>query len=94
MKDYCSYSPDTIFGYYIGDCCKTHDRQYNLVDWNAVHFYELRKYVDEEFRFNLKAALPTHLHFIAWIYYFGVRILGSKIFSKFKWWTETRDYGM
>lgn len=28
MRDYCSYSPDWLFGVYIGDACKQHDYEY------------------------------------------------------------------
>ena len=44
MKDYCTSFPDWILGKYIGDCCKSHDEDYDknsvkrkfISDWNLL----------------------------------------------------------
>lgn len=84
MIDYCTLSPDKIFKYDISSACKQHDRDY----YNAEKFYhrgdidlsgyhKLRKEFDKQFLLRLKKILPKYLHFIAYIYYYAVRMFGG-----------------
>ena len=70
VKDYCTGVPDGILGYDWWEKCQEHDRDY----WYSGID---RKVADIKLREGMKEKLPTHLHFIAWIYYFGVRIIGG-----------------
>ena len=80
-KDHCSFSPDGMFGYYWGDKCEEHDRDY----WYRE---DSRLEVDMDLREDMKSVLPFYLHWIAWLYYFGVRIFG-----RFFWKELNKDGG-
>ena len=41
MKDYCSMSPDKLFGIYFGDACKLHDKAYS--ESNGKGFWKKAK---------------------------------------------------
>ena len=66
IKNYCTFAPDGLFGYYWGDKCKIHDEDY---------YYQkcTRKEADIKLRDGMKEVLPNCLHWIAWIYYLVVR---------------------
>ena len=73
-KDYCSYSPDSIFGVYIGSACKQHDEEYwkgNVTrlkaDWNLfLNIINTRWFL-----------FPIGI-----IYFLMVRIFGGKRYGK------------
>ena len=79
-RTHCTFSPDKIFGYYIGDCCKWHDQQYRRKRKKFT-----RKETDEKFRKLLLIRLPTYLHFIAWIYYFAVRLFSGSSWKRWEY---------
>ena len=68
-KHHCDYSFDGLFGYYWGDKCLIHDKDY----WYKKIS---RKEADIKLREGIKEKLPKYLHWIAWLYYFGVRVGG------------------
>lgn len=64
-KDYCSWSPDVVFGVDIGECCKKHD--------NTWH----KEYSDKRFGDNIKktfidAGKPFLGSIVSSIYWFAV----------------------
>lgn len=66
--DHCTGSPEGLFGYYWGNKCKIHDEDY-------YHQHITRKEADIKLREGMKEKLPFRLHWIAWIYYFAVRLI-------------------
>jgi len=68
MKDWCSFSPDILFGYDISPACKHHDMTYNR--GGRYNWKEIKK-VDQEFKHNVTVLSNKT---IGWIYYIGVRI--------------------
>ena len=73
-ENYCTLSPDTLFGVYIGDCCKEHDKQYQSDPKTKE-----RAEVDSEFRNNIiktftKAGKQKIGKIVGHIYYLAVRI--------------------
>ena len=74
--NYCTFSPDTIFGIYIGDACKTHDKHYQ-----SDPKKQTRLQTDINFLNDLKQLLNKWYNiWIAYIYYFAVRL-----FCKSSW---------
>ena len=71
-EDYCTASPETIFGIYIGDACKNHD----LLYWEGGS-EEDRKSADIKFRKELNQKVI----FLGWIYYFVVRFFAKSRFE-------------
>jgi len=69
-KDYCSSSPDSLFGFDISTACAKHDNYY-------YNHSITRKEADIQLREDINKVLPKYLHFIGWIYYFSVRIFGK-----------------
>lgn len=70
-KDYCTLSPDSIFGVYIGDCCRIHDYHYQKYDKELT-----RKQADKLFLDMLKFKLNKwYNHWISYTYYFAVRLI-------------------
>lgn len=88
--DHCTFFPDTIFGVCIGECCKCHDKCYDIGG-----FAKDRRTADRTLRECIanKEAGRIRLTVIAYIVYFGVRIGGSRWFNRvfrknnqrFKW---------
>ena len=66
FKDYCTLSPDNIFGTYVGDICQKHDDGYSKQEFE-------RSYYDWVFFQRLENRVGT---FIAMFYYAGVRTFG------------------
>lgn len=64
--DYCTMSPDTIWGTYIGDVCKQHDEDYTT---HQVTRAEADKYL----RWGIQA---KGLYWTGWLYWLGVRLFG------------------
>lgn len=76
--NYCTLSPDILFGANMSLSCFMHDRQYR----NEVKIRKTRKEADEEFRddifFNYIIADKIKLGFvISRIYYYAARLLGN-----------------
>ena len=69
VKDYCSFVPDYINGFYVGSACKSHDENY----YNQIG----RKDADKQFLSDL-LRLGSGKLFKAkcYLYYFGVRLFG------------------
>ncbi len=80
---YCTFSPDWIGKYYIGDCCKIHDAQYKKYRKSVT-----RKEADLMFAYCLRKKLPRYLHFIAPMYYFAVRLFSGPSWERweYKWY--------
>jgi len=76
--DYCTLSPDHFFKWNWKKCCYLHDKQY----WNEVKNRKTRKEADRDLRDCMLKELPIYLFFIAWIYYFSVRIFVGR------WWAK------
>ncbi len=77
--DYCSYSPDNLFGIKLSYGCYCHDRQYR----NEVRLRKTRKQADQGLRnFIYNAFKQKDKRFIGLIvsniYYFFVRSFGGK----------------
>ncbi len=80
-KDYCTYSPDTLFEVDFSYACYLHDRQYR----NEVKNRKTRKQADAELKkVIIKKFTSKNKKYIGSIignlYYFAVRL-----FSKFAW---------
>lgn len=45
--DYCSQSPDVIFGVDIGLCCKAHDYNYHIPSSDKELMYDIRTEFDK-----------------------------------------------
>lgn len=78
-ENYCSMSPDGLFGVRFNYGCFLHDRQYR----NEVKNRKTRKQTDIDFRKNIQAIYKQKGKgfigfFVSWIYYFGVRIGGRR----------------
>jgi len=68
--NYCTFSPDSIFGIYIGDACKRHDEEYRAKDKILT-----RKEADQLFLWFLKLKLKKWYNiWIAYLYYISVRL--------------------
>lgn len=76
--DYCSFSPDVVFGVDIGDACKIHDRNY-LDQKISRRLSDIIFREDIKFYFNTQGKIIRGF-FISNIYYFAVRLFGS-----FRW---------
>lgn len=81
--DYCTYSPDQLFGVRFNYACFLHDRQYR----NEVENRKTRNKADKDFRkhiikifINQNKRLRGYL--VAWIYYIAVRLHSGK------WWVN------
>jgi len=66
-QDYCTCSPDVLFGVDIGKCCAAHDKQYHLKNIT-------KQEADIQFREDIKTTFnEANKHFIgiivAFIYY-------------------------
>ena len=76
-KDWCSYSPDVIFGIDISRACELHDYGY----WDLYktpktkESVKKRKEIDLIFKDNLYKITNSHL--VAWVYYIAVRLFGG-----------------
>jgi len=71
-EDYCTASPESVFGVDISSSCKLHDERYGSGVLS-------RKESDKELKFNIQ----YHFNFswvgilVSWFYYIGVRLFGS-----------------
>ncbi len=71
IPDYCSCSPDIIFGVDIGECCRLHDQHYHMKGIS-------KEEADIQFRENIKAQGGFLLLIVAWVYYFAVKYLAGE----------------
>lgn len=76
--DYCTAAPDHFLKYNWNLCCYHHDRQYR----NEVKHRKTRKQADIDLRNCMKRRLPKYLGFIAWTYYWAVRLFSEKFWIK------------
>ena len=79
-QDYCSWSPDKLFGVNLRRCGYKHDKGYD-----AAKTREEKKFVDKTFREDvflnfIDAGKPFIGFFVSDIYYLGVHSLVSWIF--------------
>ncbi len=81
--NYCTLAPDNIFGYYIGGCCHYHDDRYKDDPKKMT-----RKEADIKFLRCMKSILPLYLHFVAYSYYYAVRLFSGPGWErwKYKWY--------
>lgn len=84
-ENYCTLSPDTIFGVKINYGCYLHDRQYR----NEVKKRMTRLEADRELQRNIEndfmAKKKEKLGFIVgFIYFLGVRVMGLFTWKKHK----------
>lgn len=78
--NYCTFSPDWIGKYYIGECCKLHDVQYRKAKKSMT-----RKEADLMFLYFLMRKLPRYLYFIAYLYYFAVRLFTGPSWKRWEY---------
>ena len=84
-KDYCTMSPDVLFGIRISKACYYHDRQYR----NEVRKRKSREEADIDIMNNIikifkKANKKTLGSFVGFIYYCGVRVFCKRGWVKQK----------
>lgn len=83
QQDYCTASPDYIFGVYIGNCCKRHDEDYQnrKGDWTKDKAIRSHKRLRNCIRKTLILAgkVPFLAKCVAGIYYRCVRMF-SRMF--------------
>lgn len=84
-ENYCTLSPDTIFGVNINYGCYLHDRQYrNEVKVRMTRLEAdrlLQRSIENDFRFKKKEKLGFVVGFI---YFLGVRVMGLFTWKKSK----------
>ncbi len=83
--NYCTLSPDTIFGVYIGYSCKEHDSYYRE-DPKTID----RKTADNKLRNGIKldfafAKKPKLGRLVATIYYYAVRMFCKPSWERYKY---------
>lgn len=85
--DYCTFSPEKLFGVYIGDpCCKAHDEAYCL-EGNIKTQLE----ADENLKICIAEKFLAYAHsiwlakFVGRTYYVGVRLFG---WTQWKTWSK------
>ncbi len=83
-QSYCTFSPDGLFGYYWGNHCKKHDKEYKKYKKTMT-----RKQADIELREGIASELPWSLKWIAWIYYFTVRVLSKPGWKRWEYNWDT-----
>ena len=81
-ENYCSFSPDKIFGTKINYACYLHDRQYR----NEVKIRKTRKQADLDLRNRIYEKLTlANLRkvglIVSRIYYLIVRVFGKKAWN-------------
>jgi len=81
--NYCTFAPDKIGKYYIGYACRDHDSYYQDDDK-----YCSRKEADTEFLKDLLDIFPWYLEWVAFLYYFAVRLTCKPAWKRweYKWY--------
>lgn len=82
-ENYCSFSPDQMFGVRFNYACYLHDRQYR----NEVIERKTRKEADVELRREIqnqykKKNLGILGFIISWYYYIAVRLFCGRFWDK------------
>lgn len=77
--NYCTLSPDKVFGIYIGDICKKHDNEYRKDPKTMT-----RINVDRLFHLRLKERLNKT--FIPKVYYYCVRLFCGPSWQRWKYY--------
>jgi len=83
IKSHCTFSPDGLFGYNWGECCKQHDTEYRKKVKTKT-----RKETDLLLFNCMKSKLPNWLIFLPYIYYYMVRLLCIPSWERwnYKWY--------
>lgn len=81
--NYCSKSPDGLFGVKFNYACYLHDRQYR----NEVKLRMDRDEADVRLKENIKLAYELKGKYflgfvVSWVYYIGVRLTGWRTWVK------------
>ena len=81
--NYCSKSPDGLFGVKFNYACYRHDRQYR----NEVKTRLTRAEADVELKNNIYLEYENRGKYflgflVSWIYYIGVRVMGWRTWVK------------
>lgn len=81
--NYCTMSPDSLFGVKFNYSCFIHDRQYR----NEAVYRKTRKQADKSFRKMIFAEFkrkdkPIRGWIVSWIYYYSVRLFARKYWRK------------
>lgn len=78
-KDYCTKSPEGLFGVKFNYACYLHDRQYSGGSKKRKTRKEadlqLKRQIIKAYNVKNKAFLGI---LVGWVYYFGVRLFGGK----------------
>ena len=75
IKDFCSYSPDVLFGVDIGGCCEAHDEHYKFQEVSREEA-DKQLEIDIEIKF-IEADKPILGWLVSNIYFKAVRIFGG-----------------
>ena len=82
-ENYCSFSPESLFGVKFNFACYLHDRQYrNEVKWRKSRLgadLDLKKGIMENY---LKKRKWVAGFFVSWIYFLAVRIFSGRYWVK------------
>jgi hypothetical protein len=74
MVDYCSWSPDRLFGVDISDCCKLHDYHYAKKDISREQAdLQLKEDIHAKFK---EAHKGFYGDIVSFVYFMGVRLFG------------------
>lgn len=81
-ENYCTFSPDRLFGVTFNYGCYLHDRQYR----NEVKVRKTRKEADIQLKECIQREFSDNKKimgfFISWIYYIFVRLFGGVVWLK------------
>ena len=81
--NYCSWSPDGLFGVKFNFACYLHDRQYR----NEVKERKTRKQADKDLRNKIREIYSFKNKrfigfFVSWFYYASVRMFSKRFWIK------------
>jgi len=85
FKDYCTMSPDKIFGVYVGDACEAHDWHYQQDEKsNSRKEVDLmfRRQIEMNFEYEGKPKLGK---VVAFFYYWAVRAFSGRSWERWKY---------
>lgn len=74
MTDYCTWSPERLFGVELGEHCKYHDYYYGQQWPRDLADYLLRKDIQSQGGFMA--------WLLGWAYWLGVRLFGGFAYSR------------
>ena len=86
--NYCTFAPDRFLKWDWSIHCQFHDREYKKFRKSMT-----RKEADIMLREGMKSELPFLLHWVAWIYYFVVRVFSKPGWKRWDYnWDNIMNY--